>query len=306
MSNMDSVEIETTWPESKIEDLAKTLAYLKGQTSPDGSFVEVGENGASVEACRFGYETSRRAAMELGLNTELRTWVAARRMDDGSFRSQVDSERGSLSSTYYAVRVFRLLNATTELDVTRSATTAWLQAQWSKPENQNIDELYYLIRALHLLDAETSTSLKGAWIDFIKSCRSGSNGYANKPGEVGDIEHSYCSIHALLLLGVPAAGLGGDAAWISDCVRPDGGIQWSPNDPTHSHATLYWGAHLIYLLKLPHPWEATAEFVSSSINADGGYGLNGSNLWHSYCAVSTALLAEISLGRASAEQLVIE
>jgi len=222
---------------------------------------------------------------------------------EGGFAARPNEVAADLASTYYAARLILITGDHSFLAEITTSLVNWLQRQLKKEENQTVDSLYYLMRTVDLLNLHVGGNLVEECLEFLQSCGSPTGGFGNVSHTSGDIEHSYCVVHLLLAFGKSTPdSLSG---WLARCVQPDGWIAWSPTDPRYTHATLYWGSHLALLLNIPLPWASIWSLIKRTQNPDGGFGFNSSSLWHTYCAVSTRIIAEIALGH-SRTGLIIE
>ncbi len=274
--------------------MTSVATFLQTQARDGRSLLEPGERAPSIEATRFGVETALRARIAPPIERDATLqWLESLATDDG-FRSMVDAPP-QLGATYYAVRLFHLLEAPAHRARYGPLLIRGLETAFSDLSNRDVDQLYYLCRALQLSDTLERSSIKPQLIEFFHACRAPTGGFGNKPGEVGDIEHTYCAVGALKLLGQDARPLV-DADWVRACAGPDGWIQWGPDDPKRTFGTLYWGTHLALNVNIPLEWERIRELVATSANADGGWGPQMSTLWNTYCAVSASLIADVALG----------
>jgi prenyltransferase beta subunit len=278
-------------------------AFLSKRLWGECAFVEVGERIPTLEATRFGMEAAIRSGLDLVVSESARSWVRTLWSPEGGFASDSEALRPDLASSYYAVRLLLTTRDRTVLDEIRPALTRWLIEQWDKPYNRNVDTVYYLVRAVKLLESPVERDVSQSWREFLWSCQDRLGGFGKTPGSAPDIERTYCATHLLLLLGEPISNL--TAHWLQECVELDGWIIWSPTDSRRSHGTLYWGSHLALLIEAERRWDSP-QLVEKTQNSDGGFGFNGSSLWDTYCAVSADLIAKIALGTRTRAALCLE
>lgn len=205
--------------------------------------------------------------------------------DDGS-RPRAISGR-----EYYAVRVLTLCG--TRHDIPRELPD-WLAGELATPGHQaatDIDEMFYVLRALEQLDAlsvlapERTRSLAG----FIQRCRAADGGYAGMPEQPPDTEHTYSAVCSLSLLGhsLGAADGSGTVAWLrSRFATPSGLAALTAADGDASLAATYWGFRAGEVLGATVWTGRLADAVESLRQSDGGYGTGAhATLWESYCAL---------------------
>jgi prenyltransferase beta subunit len=274
----------------------KVLTFLESRSKQAGLFTEVGERAPTVEAARFGLEAS--AAVGKPASTEMRRdtrkLVIACLRPEGGFAVQADSPRPELSATYYAVRLFRLGNVADVL-LDRRRVAAWIVAQLfdgSRVDGSlDVDQLYYGVRGLQLMDArEFDRERRDAVARYVNRCAAPGGGFGLRPGLVPDIERTYCCVSILEALGClqnPRA----HASWTESCLA-GGRALWRPSDTKSTPATFYWALRAASLLGVFVRWAEVASALRSFEREDGGYGGEaGATLWYTYCGVSVRKLA---------------
>jgi hypothetical protein len=213
------------------------------------------------------------------------------RRPDGTFAMTVTDPEPSRAASYYAVRVLTLSGQ--RGDIPRQLPR-WFASETDtpgRPATSDIDEMFYVLRALEQLDAlcllrpEVTRSL----VDFIQRCRNADGGYAGMPGHPPDTEHTYCAVCSLSLLGHPLGDADGHVttAWLrSRFATPSGLAALTATDDTPSLAATYWGFRAGEVLRASVWTARLREAVESLRKPDGGYGSQAhATLWESYCAL---------------------
>jgi hypothetical protein len=234
----------------------------------------------------------------------------------GAFAMTAADPEPSRAASYYAVRVLTLSG---QRDDIPRQLPLWLASEMAtpgQPATSDIDEMFYVLRALQQLEALNllTPEVTLGLVDFIQRSRDADGGYAGMPGQPPDTEHTYCAICALSLLGHPLTDTEcrGTAAWIrSRFDTPSGLVALTASDDTPSLAASYWGFRASELLdatvrtdrlgtdrlgtdrlgtdRLGTDRLGTDRLgaaVESLAKPDGGYGTQAhATLWESYCAL---------------------
>lgn len=269
------------------------IPFLRTQVSPNALFVEVGEPGPTVEAARFGLEAWRtHATPPPAVMRATLGYLRRCAHPYGGWGVDAQSEQPCLSATYYATKLLAEGHLPEPLRAPEQVQ-AWLCDQVADDLNVrpaiDIDELYYAVRAAYLIAPARPfpDRVRRSVVEFVLACADVDGGFGRTPGAQADIERSYCSIHMLRLLG---AEFEADRhfAWIGRCVRT-GAMDWSPDTPTASPATVYWGLRVASLVGVGVPAAAVRDNLAQFVLASGGYGANGqASIWHTYCGVKAA------------------
>lgn len=279
-----------------------TLRFLTSRQQGPGEYVEAGENEPTMEALRWAAEIS---GILSGEPLTLVPFIHRCRRPGGTFAMTATDPEPSRAAGYYAVRALTLSGQGDDIP---GQLPRWFVSEMAapgRPATSDIDEMFYVLRALeqlgalHLLAPEVSSSL----VDFIQGCRDGDGGYAGMPGQPPDTEHTYCAVCSLSLLQHP---LGADdsritAAWLrSRFATPSGLATLTAADDTPSLAATYWGFRAGEVLNATvcTGWLRLA--VQSLGKRDGGYGARAhATLWETYCAlrVMSRLTAPCGGGR---------
>jgi hypothetical protein len=216
------------------------------------------------------------------------------RRTGGTFAMTAADPEPSRAASYYAVRAFTLTGRHGEIPDLLPRWFVGEVATPGLPATFDIDEMFYVLRALEqlgalgLLEPEVSRSL----IAFIQSCRAGDEGdggYAGTPGQPPDTEHTYCAVCSLSLLGEPldAAESRATADWLrSRFDTPAGLATLTAQDDTPSLAATYWGFRAGEVLDATVWTDRLGPAVSGLGKPDGGFGAQeDATLWESYCAL---------------------
>jgi hypothetical protein len=223
-------------------------------------------------------------------------FVGQCRRPGGTFAMTATDPEPSRAASYYAVRVLTLSG---QRDDIPRQLPQWLASEMAtpgQPARSDIDEMFYVLRALQQLEALNllTPEVTRGLVDFIQRSRDAGGGYAGMPGQPPDTEHTYCAICALSLLGRPLTDTEcrGTASWIrSRFDTPSGLVALTATDDTPSLAASYWGFRASELLdatvRADRPGtERLAAAVESLAKPDGGYGTQAhATLWESYCAL---------------------
>jgi prenyltransferase beta subunit len=270
--------------------------FLGHRQLAPGVFIETGETEPTMEATRFGLENLTLLHMPLNAEGTL-AFVAACQRPEGGFAMRQDGGSADLAATYYALRIFELLEAPQALaPEARQALHGWLRQQLFPDVRGHaaldIDPLYYAVRAWLLSTGHFTTAEHEAVVASIWACAGNDGGFAQFPGHAPDIERTYCCLHLLQELNVESWELPRQHAWISSCYFR-GRVHETPQRVTYSLATLYWGTRAAELTQLRLPWLAIRQEVEHHQQADGGYGMKReATLWQTYCALGTLRIAE--------------
>ncbi len=241
-----------------------------------------------MEALRWAAEISSLLSSEL---PEPAAFIGQCRRPAGAFAMTVTDPEPSRAASYYAVRVLTLCGQRAEIGGRLGHWFASELATPGRPAPSDIDEMFYVLRALEQLDAlslltqEVSASL----VSFIRRCRAADGGYGGAPRQPPDIEHTYCAVCSLSLLGSPLgdADRHGTAAWLrSRFATPCGLATLRPAGDAPSLAASYWGWRAGEVLGATVCTSRLAAAVEALRKPGGGYGTRAhATLWESYCAL---------------------
>jgi hypothetical protein len=265
-----------------------TQRFLTSRQQGPGEYLETGEDEPTMEALRWAAEITRILS---GKPLTSAPFIDECRRPGGTFAMTATDAEPSRAASYYAVRALTLSGRRDDIPgqlprwfVGEMATPGW-------PATSDIDEMFYVLRALEQLGAlgllapEVSRSLA----DFIQGCRDGDGGYAGVPGRPPDTEHTYCAVCSLSLLQHPlgAADSGSTAAWLRlRFATPSGLATLTAADDTPSLAATYWGFRAGEVLNATVWTDRLGPAVQSLGKPDGGYGAQPhATLWESYCAL---------------------
>jgi hypothetical protein len=265
-----------------------TLRFLAARERGPGEYVETSEHEPTMEALRWAAEISFLLSGELFGPS---SFLGQCRRPGGTFAMTAADTEPSRAAGYYAVRVLTLSGRRGDIPRELPHWFAAEMARPGQPARSDIDEMFYVLRALQqlgrlcLLTPEVSQSLA----DFIRSCRDASGGFAGLPGRPPDTEHTYCAICSLSLLGQPlgAADSRRTAAWVrSRFATPSGLAALTAADETPSLGATYWGFRSGEVLNSTVWTDRLQAAVTSLGKPGGGYGANAhATLWESYCAL---------------------
>lgn len=241
-----------------------------------------------MEALRWAAEISRLLS---GEQPGSAAFLDQCRRPGGTFAMTATDPEPSRAASYYGVRVLTL--ADRRDDVPRQLVP-WFASEMAtpgQPAASDIDEMFYVLRALEQLGALNllTPEVSGSLLDFIQRCRDADGGYGGMPGQPPDTEHTYCAICSLSLLGHPLSAADGriTAAWLrSRFDTPSGLAALTAADDAPSLAATYWGFRAGEVLTATVWTDRLRPAVESLGKPDGGYGTQGlATLWESYCAL---------------------
>jgi hypothetical protein len=269
-----------------------TLRFLTSRQKGPGEYLEAREDEPTMEALRWAAEIT---AILSGEPLTPTPFIDECRRPGGMFAMTATDPEPSRAASYYAVRALMLSGLRTDIPEQLPRWFVGELATPGQPATSDIDEMFYVLRALEQLDAlgllapEVSSSL----VDFIQGCRAGDGGYAGMPGQPPDTEHTYCAVCSLSLLQHPlgAADSGITAAWLrSRFATPSGLATLTAADDSPSLAASYWGFRAGEVLNAVVWTDRLGPAVQSLGKPDGGYGARAyATLWESYCALRVIL-----------------
>jgi hypothetical protein len=265
-----------------------TLRFLTSRRRGPGRYLEAREDEPTLEALRWAAEIT---AILSGEPVTPAPFVDECHRAGGTFAMTAGDQEPSRAASYYAVRAFTLAGRRADIP---GELPAWFTGELAAPDlpaASDIDEMFYVLRALEqlgalgLLTPEVTRSL----VDFIRACRNGDGGYAGVPGQPSDTEHTYCAICSLALLGHPldAEESRATADWLGErFATPSGLATLTAADDTPSLAASYWGFRAGEVLDAPVWTHRLGPAVTALAKQDGGYGARSyATLWESYCAL---------------------
>jgi hypothetical protein len=255
-----------------------------------GRLVETDEDTATLEATRFGAEILHLHGAG-PTEGDLRFVTAARK--GPAYLMHDNAGSPSLGATYYSLRLHQLAGRPVpDADTVTRWTSAALVADGIV--RVDVDDLFYGVRSLMILDAEVDEPFARAVRAFLRDCAPDGQGCALLPGHAADIERTYCAVAIHQWLGTDddyaAARL--HTEFVAACEDGDGHVTMSPQPSAWSLATAYWGSRAAELLRMPWPWARVAAIMGHCTRPDGGFGRGtGSTLWETYCAVRVMTMA---------------
>ena len=265
-----------------------TLRFLKSRRQGPGRYLEAREDEPTLEALRWAAEIT---AILSGEPFTPAPFIDECRRPGGTFAMTAADPEPSRAASYYAVRALTLSSRRHDIPGELAAWFVGELAEPGRPATADIDELFYVLRALEQLGAlgllapAVSASLAG----FIQDCRNSDGGYAGMPGRPSDTEHTYCAVCSLSLLGQPlsAADNHVTADWLrSRFATPSGLATLTAADDTPSLACSYWGFRAGEVLYSTVWTDRLGPAVDGLGKPDGGYGARSyATLWESYCAL---------------------
>jgi len=265
-----------------------TLRFLTSRQKGPGEYLEVCEDEPTMEALRWAAEIT---AILSGEPLMPIPFMDECRRPGGTFAMTATDPAPSRAASYYAVRALTLSGQRDEIPGPLPHWFAGQLAAPGQPATSDIDEMFYVLRALEQLGALSllAPEVCRSLADFIQGCRDRDGGYAGVPGQPPDTEHTYCAVCGLWLLGRPlgAADSRVTAAWLgSRFATPSGLATLTAADDSPSLAASYWGFRAGEVLNAVVWTDLLASAVRSLGKPDGGYGAWAhATLWESYCAL---------------------
>ena len=264
------------------------LRFLTSRQKGPGEYLEAGEDEPTMEALRWAAEISAILSAE---PLAPAPFVDQCRRADGAFAMTATDPEPSRAAGYYAVRALVLSGLRAGIP---DALARWFVSELATPglpATCDIDEMFYVLRALEQMDAVSllAPRVSGSLVDFLQSCRAGDGGYAGAPGQAPDTEHTYCAVCSLSLLGHPLGA--GDsrvtAAWLrSRFATPSGLATLTAADDTPRLAASYWGYRAGEVLDAIVWTDRLGPAVQSLGKPERGVGATEhATLWESYCAL---------------------
>ena len=264
-----------------------TLRFLTSRRQGPGRYLEAREDEPTLEALRWAAEIT---AILSGEPVTLAPFIDECCRAGGTFAMTAGDQEPSRAASYYAVRAFTLSGRRADIP---GELAAWFVGELAPglPASSDIDEMFYVLRALEQLGALDllSPEVSGSLVGFIQDCRDGGGGYAGVPGRPPDTEHTYCAVCSLSLLGHPldAADSRATADWLgARFATPSGLATLTAADDTPSLAASYWGFRAGEVLDTAVWTHRLGPAVTGLAKPDGGYGARSyATLWESYCAL---------------------
>jgi prenyltransferase beta subunit len=265
------------------------LRFLTSRQKGPGEYLETGEDEPTMEALRWAAEISSILSAE---PLTPAPFVDQCRRAGGAFAMTATDPEPSRNAGYYAVRALVLSGARAAIP---EQLPSWFISELADPglpAASDIDEMFYVLRALEQLDAirllppKVSASL----VEFIQACRVADGGYAGVPGRpAADTEHTYCAVCSLSLLGQPVGASDSriTAAWLrSRFVTPSGLATLTAADDTPMLAASYWGFRAGEVLDAIVWTDRLGPAVQNLAKPEGGFGAKTqATLWESYCGL---------------------
>lgn len=265
-----------------------TLRFLKSRQQGPGRYLEAREDEPTLEALRWAAEIT---AILSGEPVTPAPFIDDCRRPRGTFAMTAADPEPSRAASYYAVRALTLSSRRHDIP---GELAAWLVGELAAPglpATSDIDEMFYVLRALEQLGAlgRLPPAVSASLVDFIQDCRDSDGGYAGMPGLPSDTEHTYCAACSLSLLGHPlgTADSRVTAEWLrSRFTTPSGLATLTAADDTPSLAASYWGFRAGEVLNSTVWTDRLGPAVDGLGKPDGGYGARPyATLWESYCAL---------------------
>jgi hypothetical protein len=265
-----------------------TLRFLRSRHQGPGSYLEAREDEPTLEALRWAAEIT---AILSGEPVTTAPFTDDCRRAGGTFAMTAADPEPSRAASYYAVRALTLSGRREDIP---GELPAWFVGELSAPglpARTDIDELFYVLRALEQLGALDllAPAVTRALVDFVQDCRDTGGGYAGMPGLPPDTEHTYCAVCSLSLLGHPldTTERRVTARWLrSRFATPSGLATLTAADDTPSLAASYWGFRGGEVLGHTVWTDRLGPAVHELGKPDGGYGARSyATLWESYCAL---------------------
>jgi hypothetical protein len=265
-----------------------TLRYLRSRRQGPGRYLEAREGEPTLEALRWAAEIT---AILSGEPVTPAPFIDECRRAGGTFAMTVADPEPSRAASYYAVRALTLSGRQKDIPGELAGWFAGELAAPGLPATSDIDELFYVLRALEQLGALgllTQATVRSL-VDFVRDCRDSGGGYAGMPGLPPDTEHTYCAVCSLSLLGHPLGTAEGrvTADWLSArFATPSGLATLTAADDAPSLAASYWGFRAGEVLDATVWTPRLGPAVTGLGKQDGGYGARSyATLWESYCAL---------------------
>jgi hypothetical protein len=270
-----------------------TLRFLKSRQQGPGRYCEAREDEPTLEALRWAAEIT---AILSGEPVTPAPFIDDCRRPGGTFAMTVADPEPSRAASYYAVRALTLSSRRHDIPGELAAWFVGELAAPGLPATSDIDEMFYVLRALEQLSALGLGALgllppavSASLVDFIKDRRDKDGGYAGRPGLPSDMEHTYCAVCSLSLLRHPlgTADSRVTAEWLrSRFTTPSGLATLTAADDTPSLAASYWGFRAGEVLNSTVWTDRLGPAVDGLAKPDGGYGARSyATLWESYCAL---------------------
>jgi prenyltransferase beta subunit len=267
---------------------SETLDFLTSRQQGPGEYLEAREDEPTMEALRWAAEIT---FLLSGEPLTPAPFIDKCRRPDGTFAMTAASAEPSRAACYYAVRALTLSGQRDDIPAELARWFVSETAAAGLPARSDIDEMFYVLRALEQLGAlgQLAPEVSRALVEFIHGCRADDGGYAGMPGQPPDTEHTYCAVCSLSLLRHPlgAADSRGTAAWLrSRFDTPSGLATLTAADDTPSLAASYWGLRAGEVLNATVWTDRLGPAVRGFGKPDGGYGTRAyATLWESYCAL---------------------
>jgi hypothetical protein len=268
-----------------------TLRFLRSRQQGPGRYLEAREDEPTLEALRWAAEIT---AILSGEPVTPAPFIDDCRRPGGTFAMTAADPEPSRAASYYAVRALTLSGRRADIPGELAAWFVGELAAPGLPATTDIDEMFYVLRALEQLGALglLAPAESRSLVDFIQDCRDGDGGYAGMPGLPGlssDTEHTYCAVCSLSLLGHPlgTAEARVTAEWLrARFATPSGLATLTAADDTPSLACSYWGFRAGEVLNATVWTDRLGPAVDGLGTPDGGYGARSyATLWESYCAL---------------------
>jgi len=265
-----------------------TLRFLKSRQQAPGRYLEAREEEPTLEALRWAAEITAILSAEPVTPSP---FIDDCRRPRGTFAMTAADPEPSRAACYYAVRALALSNRRDDIPGDLAAWFVGELAAPGLPATSDIDEMFYVLRALEQLGALglIPPAVSASLVDFIRECRASDGGYAGMPGLPPDTEHTYCAVCSLSLLGQPLGPAESrvTAEWLSSrFATPSGLATLTAADDTPSLASSYWGFRAGEVLGSTVWTDRLGPAVGGLGKPDGGYGARPyATLWESYCAL---------------------
>jgi hypothetical protein len=265
------------------------LRFLTSRQKGPGEYLETGEDEPTMEALRWAAEISSILSAEPPTPAP---FVDQCRRAGGAFAMTAADPEPSRAAGYYAVRALVLSGARAAIPEQLPRWFISELADPSLPAASDIDEMFYVLRALEQMGAvgTLAPEVSGSLVDFIQACRVSDGGYSGVPGRpAADTEHTYCAVCSLSLLGHPLGASDSriTAAWLrSRFVTPSGLATLTASDDTPMLAASYWGFRAGEVLDAIVWTDRLGPAVRSLAKPEGGFGAKThATLWESYCGL---------------------